>query len=53
MKKFILDVITLALAFIIQSVLGNWINLDNLLIDFLSFVIIFFIIRGLMSKAYD
>ncbi|MDK6679891.1 hypothetical protein QP248_05385 [Aerococcus sp. UMB8608] len=53
MKKFILDVVILALAFIIQSVLGNWINLDNLLVDFLSFVIIFVIIRILMSKAYD
>ncbi|WP_195853777.1 hypothetical protein [Aerococcus tenax] len=53
MKNFIIDVIIFAISFIIQSIIGNWINLDNLFIDFLSFVIIFIIIRSLFARAKE
>ena len=53
MKNIIIDVIIFAISFIIQGIIANWVNLDNLFIDFLSFLIIFIIVRTLFSKAKE
>jgi hypothetical protein len=50
MKSFVLDVIAIAISFIIQDILGNYINLDNIVVDFLSFLFIFIIIYFIFSR---
>lgn len=50
MKSFVLDVIAIAISFIIQDILGNYINLDNIVVDFLSFLFIFIIIYFIFSQ---
>lgn len=49
MKEFMIDATIFALSFIVQSVLSNYIKLDNIVIDFVSFFVIFIVIYALFT----
>ena len=49
MKNILIDVSAFAISFILQEILSNFVNLENIFIDFTSFLIIFVIIHVVMS----
>ena len=53
MKIFFKDVLTFALSFIGHSILSKYIDLDNIVLDFVLFFIIFLIIYSLASFIFS
>ncbi|MEY8370401.1 hypothetical protein AAK938_02390 [Aerococcaceae bacterium 50-4] len=52
MKNILLDILAFTVSFILHDLLGNYIALDNLWLDFLSFLLIFVLVNIVFTRLF-